>query len=472
MRADQLDSLSDAIQGSGDQPGESAGLLWAKGLPLDSAIHAFTVDEDAALDRVLLPWDAIGSAAHVRMLEACELLRPGDARSLLKALHALHEEALDDRFDIRPEQEDGHTALEQALIARVGEAGRRIHLGRSRNDQVILALRLYLRQELLAIGRSLATLAASFVRFAGQHVDQPMPGYTHMRRAMPSTVAQWSLSFAEGLTEELEALQAVYRRLDRCPLGAAAGFGVPLPIDREYTSRLLGFRRVQRNPVDVNNSRGRHELALLQWLASAAGVLEKYLQDLALFSTEEFGFFTLPDAFTTGSSIMPQKRNPDVVELARGRCRELRGLAGQLEHLAAMPGSSYHRDSQLMKAPVLRATSRGRALLDVLVRLVPAVEVRPDRLAEACDDKLYAAHEACRRAADGQPFRDVYAEVAGEILDGRFRPDRSALRGNHTGSVGCPGLSACDAEIAGHDEWIRRMIERLDGHVTELWVTE
>lgn len=452
--------------------GDSADLLWAKGLPLDPAIHAFTVDEDPELDPVLLPWDAIGSAAHVRMLRACGLMDSGDARDLINALEALHGEAVAGRLPVHPGQEDGHTALEQALVARVGEAGRRVHLARSRNDQVILALRLHLRDSLLGIGDELGDLATAFIRFAGDHVDQVMPGYTHMRRAMPSSVAQWSLAFAEGLAEELEALQGVYRRLDRCPLGAAAGFGVPLDIDREYTARLLGFRRVQRNPVDVNNSRGRHELALLQWLSSVAGVLEKYLQDLALFSTEEFGFMVLPDAFTTGSSIMPQKRNPDVVELARGRCRELRGLAAQVEHLAAGPGAGYHRDSQLLKASVLRAVRRARELFRVMARLVPAVRVRPERLEAACDDNLYAAHEACRRAAQGLPFRDAYGEVAEEILAGRFRPERTALQGSHTGAIGRPGLAACDAEIAGHREWVDRLKTRLDQTLNTLWMND
>jgi argininosuccinate lyase len=246
-----------------------------------------------------------------------------------------------------------------------------VHLARSRNDQVILALRLYMRHALLELGAELAGLATDFADFAGWHMDVALPGYTHMRRAMPSSVAQWALAFAEGLGEELEAVEGLYRRLDRCPLGAAAGFGVPLDIDREYSARLLGFRKVQRNPVDVNNSRGRHELAFVQWLASVAGILEKYLWDLSLYSTEEFGFMQLPDAFTTGSSIMPQKRNPDVIELARGRCRELRGLAMQIDQLAAGLPSSYHRDSQLLKAPLMRALSRAGELFRVLRRLVP-----------------------------------------------------------------------------------------------------
>ncbi|MEA5445352.1 argininosuccinate lyase [Gammaproteobacteria bacterium AB-CW1] len=448
---------------------ESADLLWAKGLPLDRVIHDFTVDEDPVLDPLILPWDVIGSAAHVRMLAHVDLLSAEDAGSLLDALRLLHGQALAGELPIHASQEDGHTALEQALVERAGQAGRRVHLARSRNDQVILALRLYLRDALLGMGESLVALAGAFAELAGRHLDTPMPGYTHMRRAMPSSVGQWSLAFAEGLVEELEALEGLWKRLDRCPLGAAAGFGVPLAIDREYTARLLGFRKVQRNPIDVNNSRGRHELAVLHWLGSVAGVLEKGLWDLALFSTEEYGFFQLPDAFTTGSSIMPQKRNPDVVELARGRCRELRGAAAQLEHLAGGLPSSYHRDSQLMKAPLLRAVSRARSLLPVLTRLVSGLRVNPQALAEACDDGLYAAHEACRRAAAGMAFRDAYGEVAGEILAERFQPDRDALSGSHTGGVARPGISACEVEIAGRREWLACLRRRQQQSIQALW---
>lgn len=451
---------------------DEAQTLWAKGLPLDAGIHAFTVDEDPLLDAALLPWDVLGSAAHVRMLGRVGLLAPADLRRLLAALRELYGVARAGGLPIGPEQEDGHTALEQALVERAGEVGRRVHLGRSRNDQVILAMRLFLRDAVLNAGLQLAGLARGFVDFALRHGKQFMPGYTHLRRAMPSSLGQWSLAFAEGLLEELQALQGVYRRLDRCPLGAAAGFGVPLPLDRACTAELLGFAAVQRNPVDVNNSRGRHELAVLQWLASAAGVLEKYFWDLALFSTEEFGFFQLPDAFTTGSSIMPQKRNPDVVELARARCRELRGLSAELAHLAGGLPSSYHRDSQLLKAPVLRALARARALFGVAQRLVPAVVPNPARLEAACDDGLYAAHEASRRAAAGLSFREAYRQVAAEILAGTFRADRArpdaADPARHCGE----DAAACGAELAALEAWLTATRGHLEQVLNAIWQDE
>ena len=314
-------SSTSAVGATGAAP------LWAKGLPLDAAIHRFTVGEDPLLDRQLLAFDAQGSAAHARMLGEAGLLDAAAARALIDALAQLKQEAEAGAIAISAEQEDGHTALEHALIARVGEAGKRVHLGRSRNDQVILALRLYLRERTLAIASQVHALAAALLAFARAHELTPLPGYTHLRRAMPSSFGQWAAGYAEGLLEELEAAQGLWTRIDRCPLGAAAGFGVPLPLKRERVAELLGFSRVQRAPVDVMNSRGRHEQALLDWIVSIAHTLEKLCWDLALYSTEEFGFVSLPNAFTTGSSIMPQKRNPDVLELARGRCRELRGIA-------------------------------------------------------------------------------------------------------------------------------------------------
>jgi argininosuccinate lyase len=423
-------------------------------MPLDAVIHRFTVGDDPVVDLSLAPHDALGSAAHARMLAHVGLLRDDEARTLVAALKVLHDEARAGAFAIRPEQEDGHTALEAALVERVGEPGKRIHLGRSRNDQVQLAVRLLLREEVLELGARAVELAGTFLDFAQAHTDVALPGYTHLRRAMSSTFGLWSMAFAEGLLEELEALRGVWARLDRCPLGAAAGFGVPLPIDREYVAALLGFSRVQRSPIDVQNSRGRHEAAVLGWACSVAGTLEKWLWDVQLYSMDEFGFLALPDAFTTGSSIMPQKKNPDVVELARGRCRELRGLVHQVEAVAGGLPSSYHRDFQLLKRPTLAALTSMQELLVVLARLVPALQVKADAAARACDDSLYAAHHAYGLVARGLPFRDAYRQVGREIADGTFLPDRGALTATHLGGAGNLGLPQAREELAAARAWL------------------
>lgn len=428
--------------------------LWAKDLPLDAAIHRFTVGEDPDTDLALLPWDARGSAAHARMLAATGLIPAGDAEALVRALRRIANLAEQGAFPISPEQEDGHTAIEADLTRWLGPAGQRIHLARSRNDQVILALRLYLRDALLHLGLRTADLAGAFLAFARTHQDTPLPGYTHLRRAMPSTFGLWAAAFAEGLLEELEAIQGVHGRLDRCPLGSAAGFGVPLPIDRELTARLLGFAKVQRSPIDVQNSRGRHEAAVLQWAASVGGVLEKFLWDVSLYSTEEFGFLGLPDAFTTGSSIMPQKKNPDVVELARGRCRELRGWAGLVQEVASGLPSSYHRDLQLLKRPLVTGLRAADELLAVLARLVPALQVKAEAAGAACSDELYAAHQAYVLVGQGLPFREAYRKVAQQLQDSTFAPDRSALTATHLGGAGNLALDDLDADLAAARAWI------------------
>src|SRR5436190_1331761 len=423
--------------------------LWAKNLPLDEQIHAFTVGDDHITDLQLLPFDAEASAAHARMLGECGLLPESDAKAMVAALRQLRTEAERGELSITREQEDSHTLLEQSLTARLGDAGRRIQLARSRNDQVQTAIRLLMRRRLLDLGDALAKCTSVFVEFARQFGDAPLPGYTHMRRAMPSSWGMWSVASAEGFLEELEQLPALWLRLDRLPLGAAAGFGSPVPIRRERTAELLGFSRVQRSPVDVMNSRGRHEQAIAAWIVSAAGTLEKAIWDLLIWSTDEVRFVRLPDAFTTGSSLMPQKRNPDVLELARARCRELRGLAGLLSHLAGGLPSSYHRDHQLLKAPFSEMLGKAEQLFQIVARLIPALEINEEACTAACSSEIYAAREACRLAAEGVPFRDAYTRVAQQLQDGSFTAT------NEAGAAINLGLEEIGAELAKSEAWIR-----------------
>mgnify|MGYP001239197602 CR=1 FL=1 len=446
----------------------TAAPLWSKGLPLDAVIHRFTVGEDPQLDLLLLPFDVQGSAAHARMLAEVGLLKAGDAAALVAALAELKPITERAELPISADQEDGHTALEHALIERVGEAGKRIHLGRSRNDQVLLALRLLLRSRLQGLVGQVHGLASVLLDFAGQFETQALPGYTHLRRAMPSSLGQWAMGYVEGLLEELQAADGVWQRLDRCPLGAGAGFGVPLPLNRERVAQLLGFSRVQRSPVDVMNSRGRQEQALLDWLVSVAGTLEKLCWDLSLYSTEEFGFVRLPDAFTTGSSIMPQKRNPDVLELARGRCRELRGISEwHRQIVTGLPGS-YHRDFQLHKRPLLAGLDAAAATLDVLTRLVPVLQVNKTRCDAAMSDDLYAAHQAYVLVAGGQTFRDAYRQVGEAVIAGNFAPDRAALSATHIGGLGALGLNLAEQDLAHVAHWNatkRQSLDAVDGRL-------
>ncbi len=446
-----------------------SGRLWAKELPLDESVHRFTVGQDPVTDLQLLVHDCAGSAAHARMLAAAGLLEADDAAALVAELKRIHRLASQGAFPIPDALEDGHTAIEMALTQSLGEAGKRIHLGRSRNDQVILALRLWMREAALNLGTQVAALAEAFLTFAETHKGEAMPGYTHLRRAMPSSFGLWGTAFAEGLLEELEALQGLHARLDRCPLGAAAGFGVPLPLDRELTAQLLGFAKVQRSPIDVQNSRGRHELALLHWVTTLATLLEKFLWDLSLYSTEEFHFLKLPAAFTTGSSIMPQKRNPDVVELSRAKCRELRGWASMVEQLATGLPSNYHRDFQLLKAPLFAGVACASELLTVLAQLVPALDVDATAASAACGDELYAAHHAFELVQQGLTFRDAYRQVAAQIAEGSFAPRRGAPQATHLGGAGNLALEQSAAELDAARRWIEATRLRHEEAIHGLW---
>lgn len=422
--------------------------LWAKDLPLDAEIHRFTVGLDPVTDLEILAADAAGSAAHARMLGERGFLPEGEARALVGALAGLRQAALRREIPILPEEEDGHTALEHALVRRLGDTGKRIHLARSRNDQVATALRIFMRDRALDLGAAAHQAASAFLDLAAREKDAQLPGYTHLRKAMPASWGMWGAAFAEGLLEELEALEGIWDRLDRCPLGAAAGFGAPIPLDRERSAQLLGFSRVQRSPMDVMNSRGRYEQALAAWVVSAAGTLEKAIWDLNLYSTEAFGFVKLPDAFTTGSSLMPQKRNPDALELARARCRELRGLAGLLGHLAGGLPSSYHRDHQLLKAPFVEILAKGEELFRITARLLAGIEVDREACRAACTQEIHAAARACRLAAEGLPFRDAYVAVAKEIQSGTFVPENAAA---------APlDLDAIEASLSDASRWLAR----------------
>jgi len=421
--------------------------LWQKGLPLDERIHRFTVGSDPQTDMVLAPFDVIGTAAHVRMLERVGLLPQAEASSLLGELRQLKTQIGAGEFQIERHQEDCHTAIEQALTAGLGVAGKNVHLGRSRNDQVMLALRLYMREAMLGLEADCLEVAAALANLAAANENIPMPGYTHLRKAMPSSAAMWALAYAEGLLEELGAAQAVLGRLDSNPLGAGAGFGVPLPLDRQYVADLLGFSKVQRNPIDVQNSRGRHELALAAWVSEVGNVLERFFWDVALFSMEELGFVKLPDEFTTGSSIMPQKRNPDVIELGRAHCRQLRGIRAEIEEVACGLPGSYHRDLQLLKEPLIRAVNSLAELLEVVALLVPRLSFNSEACARAMTPEIYATHEAYQRCRTlSIPFRDAYAAVGREALAGQLQVSPEAAKVSAVDMS--PAISALKTELA------------------------
>lgn len=406
---------------------EPSGRLWEKGTKLDAVVHRFTVGEDPVWDRHLMHWDCLGSAAHARTLARAELLSRAELDALLAGLAEIDRLAHAGEFEIPEELEDCHTAIEATLTKRCGEAGARIHTGRSRNDQVATAMRLFMRHHALDwlgfLDKFVEAVTARMRRDG--HFD--MPGYSHLQPAMPSSVGQWLHAIAEAGLEQMRAVCDLLDRLDTCPLGTGAGFGVPLPLDRAYTAELLGFSRVQRSPLDVQNSRGRLEKYSVRVAVDMAAILEKMSCDLILFMTAEFGFFRLPESMTTGSSIMPQKKNPDVLELLRGCGARLRARLLELEWVTNKLPSGYHRDLQLTKEPAIRVALEMPALLQVATRVATEFTINAERLAAAMRPELYATHAALELARQGVPFREAYRRVAAGIRAGRF-DDRAVAR--------------------------------------------
>jgi argininosuccinate lyase len=386
--------------------------LWDKGAPLDERVLRFTAGEDYALDERLVPYDVRASIAHAEMLHAQGLLSGEDLDAIRAGLGALAEEHARGAWRIELADEDGQTALERRLSERIGAAGARIHLGRSRNDQLLTALRLYLRDALAELGGGALEVVAALAALAGREAGTPLPGYTHMQQAMPSSVALWAEGFAAEIRDDAEGLAQVRRRLDRNPLGSAAGYGTPgLPIDRAATAAALGFAAVHAPVTAVQLSRGKAEAQLLLEIALLMQDLGRFAADVLLFATQEFGFVTLAEAFTTGSSIMPQKRNPDVFELIRGRSAGAQACLLEALAVCAKLPSGYQRDLQLLKSPLFRAIDLARQTLAIMPAAVAALQFRRERI--RLDPAIHAAEEANRLAlAEGIPFREAYRRVA------------------------------------------------------------
>ncbi|MFZ5481524.1 MAG: lyase family protein [Myxococcota bacterium] len=391
--------------------------LWDKGDPLDAEIAAFTVGDDPVVDLNWAWHDVVGSCAHVRVQRAAGLLLEEEARTLLGALADVLADIEADTFSIAPEHEDVHTEVEARLAARLGPVAGKLHTGRSRNDQVLTAIRLWQLEALDRAEDEVEDLIAAFDAFAVLHGD-PLPGYTHLQRAMPSSWALWAAGFADALAGVLPAFETARAMAGRCPLGSAAGYGTPLPLDRALAARLLGFSDVEEVTAS-QLSRGLVEAHALGAVAGACHVVGRFAWDVGLYASAEFALLRLPDALTTGSSIMPQKRNPDVAELLRGSARRVRAAQREIEDLSAALPSGYHRDLQHTKAPLARGFDVGRAAIRVATRLVAGIEP----LAVEMDPALYATAEAFARAqAEGRPFREVYREVGLEVKAGTFTP--------------------------------------------------
>lgn len=389
--------------------------LWDKGQPTDDLVLRFTVGEDYLLDERLVAYDVRASQAHAQMLASCGYLTPSEAQNLTQALDEINESHEQGEWHITLEEEDCHTALESRLIAKLGPTGEKIHLGRSRNDQILVAIRLYMRDASNQI-RGKAEEVAEVLDQLAQENDGPIPGYTHMQRAMPSTIADWAQSYAAEIRASSATLIAADSLLAKNPLGSAAGYGTPgLTLDRDHTTRALGFEETQTPVTAAQLSRGKAEAALAFSLSLILQDLGRLAADLCLYNTAEFAFVKLPDAFTTGSSIMPQKRNPDVFELVRAQSAQAPADLQSILALTAKMSSGYHRDLQLIKAPLFRAIDRALACLEIMARACTAIEFRPENCAAAMTPELYAAERAFELVkTEGLTFREAYRRVGAE----------------------------------------------------------
>jgi argininosuccinate lyase len=389
--------------------------LWDKGAPLDARVLEYTAGEDHALDDRLVAYDVQGSIAHAECLHAAGLLADSDLKALKEALEEIAASHARGEWKVTLEQEDGQTALESLLTQRLGATGARIHLGRSRNDQVLTALRLYLRDAVEQLRGGALGVVAALEALARRQGDVVLPGYTHLQQAMPSSVALWARGFASEIHDDAEGLRHAHRRIGRSPLGSAAGYGTPgLPINRELARARLGFAEVHEPVTAVQLSRGKAESHVLFEVTLLMQDLGRLATDLVLFYTQEFAYVTLPAAFTTGSSIMPQKRNPDVFELIRGRsATALACLVEALGVFSRLP-SGYHRDLQLIKAPLFRGIDLCLQTLDILPAALEGVAFRPDRI--RLDPSIHAAERAYALVVqEGIPFREAYLRVAREL---------------------------------------------------------
>ncbi|MBX3148309.1 MAG: argininosuccinate lyase [Gemmatimonadales bacterium] len=431
--------------------------LWSQATPPDELMLAYTVGDDRHWDGVLLQWDVIGSLGHIEGLLASGLISRADRDKIKATLRKALKAVRAGKLVIGPEHEDAHSAIEAWVTKRVGSAGERIHTGRSRNDQVAVDIRLFLKDRLLHLHSLALGLARALLTFADDHQDALWPGYTHLRRAMPSSAGLWAGALAGSLIDTAGSLDAVWRGVDRSPLGSGAGYGVPLPIQREVAASALGFGGLEHNVAQVQNGRGKLEGAVLFWCVQLGHDLSKLASDVILLSGEEFGVLELPAAFATGSSIMPHKRNPDVFELTRGRAASLEGDLAATLALRGKLTSGYHRDFQLLKEPLVRGLSRTEEMLAMMAQVVPALGVNRSRGLAMLEGGVLATDEVMRRVERGTPFRQAYREVAAAIKAGEAlpapTPKEIVARRKSTGGLGKLDLAVPKKQLAAAAEW-------------------
>lgn len=412
-----------------------ANKLWEKNFEVNREIERFTVGRDREMDLYLAKYDVLGSMAHITMLESIGLLKCDELPSLLAELKRIYAIAERGEFCIEDGVEDVHSQVELMLTRRLGDMGKKIHSGRSRNDQVLVDLKLFTRHELKEIADAVKLLFDELIRKSDHYKNTLMPGYTHLQIAMPSSFGLWFGAYAESLADDMLFLQAAYRMTNRNPLGSAAGYGSSFPLNRELTTRLLGFDSMDYNVVYAQMGRGKMERNVAFALASVAGTLAKLAFDACLFNSQNFSFVKLPKECTTGSSIMPHKKNPDVFELIRAKSNKIQSLPQQVMLIMNNLPCGYFRDLQLIKEVFLPAFGELKDCLQMTAYIINKMEVNEHILDNEMYDPIFSVEEVNRLAADGMPFRDAYKQVGLEIEAGTFHADKH-IRHTHEGSIG------------------------------------
>lgn len=409
--------------------------LWEKNVQVDHEVDLFTVGKDREMDLYLAPYDVLGSMAHITMLESIGLLTKEELRLLLKELRAIHSVAEKGEFVIEEGIEDVHSQVELMLTRQLGDMGKKIHSGRSRNDQVLLDLKLFTRAKIQQIVKSAEKLFQVLLEQSDRYKHVLMPGYTHLQIAMPSSFGLWFGAYAESLVDDLRLMEAAYRICNRNPLGSAAGYGSSFPLNRQMTTDLLGFDSLDYNVVYAQMGRGKMERTVAFAMAGIAATLSKLAFDACLFNSQNFGFIKLPDQFTTGSSIMPHKKNPDVFELTRAKCNKIQGLPTQITLICNNLPSGYFRDLQIIKEVFLPAFDELNDCLTMVTHMMREIKVNEHILDDDKYALVFSVEEVNKRVLNGVPFRDAYKQVGLEIEAGQFVPQKQ-VNHTHEGSIG------------------------------------
>lgn len=409
--------------------------LWDKGTDVNTAIEKFTVGRDRELDLLLAPYDVLGSLAHIAMLEKVDLLENADYKILRKELIKIFHEIETGNFIIEPGIEDVHSQVEHLLTQRLGEAGKKIHSARSRNDQVLLDIKLFSRAKTKELVESVSQLFEKLISLSEKHKDVLLPGYTHLQVAMPSSFGLWFGAYAESLTDDLQVLLAAYKLINQNPLGSAAGYGSSFPIDRQMTTELLGFEQLNYNVVYAQMGRGKVERNVAFAMGNIAATLSRMAYDLCLFMSQNFGFISLPDEFTTGSSIMPHKKNPDVFELLRAKCNKVQNLANELTLISNNLPSGYFRDMQIIKESYLESFDYLIDCVDIAAFISDKIKVNENILEKDIYSYLFSVEAVNKDVLAGVPFREAYKKIGQEIAKGNFNPEKK-VKHTHQGSIG------------------------------------